>query len=118
MEKSFVSVRTDLLYLWKSCNLANIVLKELIKQTVRPWLQWSQPIMSSSDIHHWYIQLHFPTYRLVEICGDKACSHPAQLQCARRETQGHKTTYLLLCLIPALTLILFSANTTVTVLFS
>ena len=36
VERSFVSVTSDLLYHWKSCNLANVVLKELIKQIVRP----------------------------------------------------------------------------------
>lgn len=36
VERSFVSVTSDLLYLWKSYNLANVVLKELIKQIVRP----------------------------------------------------------------------------------
>lgn len=36
VERSFVSVTSDLLYLWKSCNLANVVLTELIRQTVGP----------------------------------------------------------------------------------
>lgn len=35
VERSFVSVTFDLLYLWKSCNLAN-VLTELIRQAVGP----------------------------------------------------------------------------------
>lgn len=57
----FVSITFDLVSLWKSYNFANAVLTELIKQIVRPWLLWTQPIMSSTEICHWHVQLHFPT---------------------------------------------------------
>lgn len=60
IKQFFVSITFDLVSLWKSYNFANAALTELIKQIVSLYLLSIQSIMSSTEICHWHVQLHFP----------------------------------------------------------